>query len=82
MGEAFVCDLSAVVAFVGPDEAVEERVGVRWLDTELRKNTETVDIRRGFNESCQHEVEKGVVIDHLTETESLPRLGDGVDEDG
>ena len=55
---------------------------MRWLDTELGKDTETVGFRCRLNQPCQHEVKEGVVIDHLVETESLPRLGDGIDEDG
>ena len=82
MCEAFLGDLSAIVAFVGPDEAVEERVVMRWLDTKLGKDTETVCLRGRFDQSCQHKLEEGVVIDHVSETESLPRRGDGVDEDG
>ena len=81
VGEAFLGDLVPVVAFVGPNQTVEERVVVRWLDTELGKDTETVCFRRRFNQPCQHEVKEGVVIDYLVETESLPRLGDGIDED-
>lgn len=45
---------------------------VRRLDTELSKDAENVGFRCGFDQSCQHEVEEGVVADHLAEIESLP----------
>ncbi|SMY05139.1 hypothetical protein BAURA86_03962 [Brevibacterium aurantiacum] len=54
---------------VRPDETVEKRVVMRWCDTKLGKDTETVCFRSGFDQPCQHDVEEGVVIDHVGETE-------------
>ena len=80
VGEALLGDLNPIVAFFGAAQTVEERVAVNNLDTKLVEDSDTVRLRRRFNQSGSDKLEERFVIDDV-EPEPFVHGADRVDEE-
>src|SRR5699024_6865416 len=77
--EAFRSDLCPVIQLLCTSETTEESAAVDNIGAEFVEDSDTVGLRRGFDQTGQDELEERFVIDDV-ESQSCIDIPDGVDE--
>ena len=73
-------DPGPVVAGVDPSQRGSERVAVDRVNAEFGEHTHTVTGRCRLDQACQNELEERLVLQGMSESESLVDAGERVDE--